>query len=54
MVWGGECGGQSWSAEGVTVGERPTTEVRVEAVVKLSAARRMLEVSGETNGDGGG
>jgi len=30
----------------VTVGERPVTEGGVEAVVKLSVSRLMLEVSG--------
>ena len=36
------------------MGERRATDGGVEAVVKLSAARRMLEVMGDTGGQGGG
>lgn len=38
---------------GVTVGKRRATDGGVEAVVKLSAARRILEVRGDTGGEGG-
>ena len=38
----------------MTMGERLVTEGRMEAVVKLSVAPRMLEVSGETGGEGSG
>ena len=37
----------------MTVGERRAMNDRVEAVVKLSAARRILEVRGDTGGEGG-